>query len=80
MVVDKMHPYAKSTNEERTRNWRDSINLFEDSHRHKAIIPLCLKIHFLRALFRRVLVHSLPCGCMLLLCTITSGRAHFFCS
>ncbi|KAF8915663.1 Intradiol ring-cleavage dioxygenase [Mucidula mucida] len=31
-VVDKMHPYTTNPLKDRTRNWRDSLNIFEDSH------------------------------------------------
>ncbi|KAF9042762.1 hypothetical protein BDZ89DRAFT_1059656, partial [Hymenopellis radicata] len=31
-VVDKMHPYTTNLLKDRTRNWRDSLNIFEDSH------------------------------------------------
>ncbi|KAF9042728.1 aromatic compound dioxygenase [Hymenopellis radicata] len=31
-VVDKMHPYTTNPLKDRTRNWCDSFNIFEDSH------------------------------------------------
>ncbi|KAH8823111.1 Intradiol ring-cleavage dioxygenase [Flagelloscypha sp. PMI_526] len=50
MVVDKMHPYTENPIREsrgRTRNWRDSLNIFEDSHGPEGDYNPVFKTHFL---------------------------------
>ncbi|RXW11769.1 hypothetical protein EST38_g14087 [Candolleomyces aberdarensis] len=50
LVIDKMHPYSESPIRDtrgRTRNWRDSLNIFEDSHGPEGKYNPVFKLHFL---------------------------------
>ncbi|CAK5262047.1 unnamed protein product [Mycena citricolor] len=63
MVVDKMHPYSENPirhTRGRTRNWRDSLNIFDDSHKN-GYNPV-FKTHFLGGVVSQGLVAYITMG------------------
>jgi len=54
-----MHPYSENPIREtrgRTRNWRDSLNIFEDSHGPEGKYNPVFKLHFLGGVISQGLV------------------------
>nr|GAT57023.1 predicted protein [Mycena chlorophos] len=63
MVIDRMHPYTENPIREsrgRTRNWRDSLNIFEDSHLN-GYNPV-FKTHFLGGVISQGLISYITMG------------------
>ncbi|KAJ3536944.1 hypothetical protein NMY22_g5810 [Coprinellus aureogranulatus] len=65
MVIDKMHPYTENPirhTRGRTRNWRDSLNIFEDSHGPEGKYNPVFKLHFLGGVISQGLIGYITMG------------------
>ncbi|KAF5339881.1 hypothetical protein D9611_009179 [Ephemerocybe angulata] len=65
IVVDKMHPYTENPIRDsrgRTRNWRDSLNIFEDSHGPEGKYNPVFKLHLLGGVVSQGLVGYITMG------------------
>ncbi|KAF8874756.1 Intradiol ring-cleavage dioxygenase [Infundibulicybe gibba] len=63
--VDKMHPYTDNpilNTIGRTRNWRDSLNIFEDSHGPEGQYDPVFKLHLLGGIIGQGLVGYITMG------------------
>ncbi|KAI5886635.1 aromatic compound dioxygenase [Schizophyllum commune H4-8] len=64
-VADKMHPYTQNPIAQtrgRTRNWRDSLNIFEDSHGPEGQYNPIFDLHFLGGVLNQGLVGFITMG------------------
>ncbi|KAH6909974.1 Intradiol ring-cleavage dioxygenase [Coprinopsis sp. MPI-PUGE-AT-0042] len=65
LVIDKMHPYTDNPirhTRGRTRNWRDSLNIFEDSHGPEGNYNPVFKLDFLGGVIKQGLVGYITMG------------------
>ncbi|KAJ3875536.1 Intradiol ring-cleavage dioxygenase [Lentinula edodes] len=65
MQVDKMYPYVENPIRDirgRTRNWRDSLNIFEDSHGPEGEYNPIFKMHLLGGVINQGLVGFITMG------------------
>ncbi|KAJ3915122.1 Intradiol ring-cleavage dioxygenase [Lentinula edodes] len=65
MQVDKMYPYVENPIRDirgRTRNWRDSLNIFEDSHGPEREYNPIFKMHLLGGVINQGLVGFITMG------------------
>ncbi|RXW19984.1 hypothetical protein EST38_g5857 [Candolleomyces aberdarensis] len=65
LVIDKMHPYSENPIRDsrgRTRNWRDSLNIFEDSHGPEGKYNPVFKLHFLGGVISQGFVGYITMG------------------
>ncbi|KAJ4474306.1 Intradiol ring-cleavage dioxygenase [Lentinula aciculospora] len=65
MQVDKMYPYVENPIRDirgRTRNWRDSLNIFEDSHGPEGEYNPVFKMHLLGGVINQGLVGFITMG------------------
>ncbi|KAF9025213.1 hypothetical protein BDZ89DRAFT_85514 [Hymenopellis radicata] len=61
-VVDKMHPYTANPLKDRTRNWRDSLNIFEDSHGPEGQFNPVFRLEFLGGVISQGLAGFITMG------------------
>jgi len=65
LTVDKMHPYTENpiaNTYGRTRNWRDSLNIFEDAQGPEGKYDPTFKLHFLGGVIRQGLIGYITMG------------------
>ncbi|KAF8981858.1 Intradiol ring-cleavage dioxygenase [Cyathus striatus] len=65
LVIDRMHPYILNPIANtlgRTRNWRDSLNIFEDSHGPEGKYNPVFKLHLLGGVIQQGLLGTLLCA------------------
>ncbi|EAU86956.1 hypothetical protein CC1G_09813 [Coprinopsis cinerea okayama7 len=65
LVIDNMHPYSENPirhTRGRTRNWRDSLNIFEDSHGPEGKYNPVFKLEFLGGVIRQGLIGYITMG------------------
>ncbi|EDR10170.1 uncharacterized protein LACBIDRAFT_184112 [Laccaria bicolor S238N-H82] len=65
LVIDKMWPYVTNPIREtrgRTRNWRDSLNIFEDAHGPEGKYNPVFKLHFIGGVISQGLVGYITMG------------------
>ncbi|TFK19602.1 aromatic compound dioxygenase [Coprinopsis marcescibilis] len=65
LAIDNMHPYSENPIRDtrgRTRNWRDSLNIFEDSHGPEGKYNPIFKLEFLGGVIRQGLVGYITMG------------------
>ncbi|KAJ3565259.1 hypothetical protein NP233_g7747 [Leucocoprinus birnbaumii] len=65
IVIDKMHPYTENPIRNtygRTRNWRDSLNIFEDSLGPEGKYNPIFKMHLLGGVVRQGLIGYITMG------------------
>ncbi|KAF8632667.1 hypothetical protein AX17_004799 [Amanita inopinata Kibby_2008] len=65
MHIDKMHPYADNPIRDtygRTRNWRDSLNIFQDSHGPEGEYNPVFKLDFLGGVINQGLIGYITMG------------------
>ncbi|PFH47561.1 hypothetical protein AMATHDRAFT_151801 [Amanita thiersii Skay4041] len=63
--IDKMHPYTENPIRDtygRTRNWRDSLNIFEDSHGPEGMYNPVFKLEFLGGVISQGLIGFITMG------------------
>ncbi|KIY72247.1 aromatic compound dioxygenase [Cylindrobasidium torrendii FP15055 ss-10] len=61
-VIDKMHPYTTNELKDRTRNWRDSLNIFEDSHGPEGQYNPVFRLEFLGGVINQGLAGFITMG------------------
>lgn len=67
-----MHPYSENPIRDirgRTRNWRDSLNIFEDSHGPEGKYNPVFKLHFLGGVISQGLIGYITMVRIQVLCT-----------